>query len=391
MIKRLVKNLEEGMKIGMPVYDEDGLLLLGRGVVLNRFLIQSLKRKGVTGVFVRDEDTEDIVPHENISDMVRGATIRHMKELFDSLRAVYSDMKAASRATVREMVATPKFKAVFGDNPIYHKIRDSVGSIVNEILNGEVSLGLSSIKSYDNYLFQHSIDTTIFAVLIGRKAGLSPNRLRDLGIGCLLHDIGTIFLPKSIIDKPDSLTPDEIETVRTHPSIGYELTKDVAGIGMLPPHVALQHHERQDGTGYPRGLPGANNLGISGESHVIHLYAGICSVADVYDALSSDRPYRPAHPPEKVVEMLREMAGTHLNRMLLDLFLSFAPPFPVASNVRVVSGDFTGFKGVVVSLNKDAISRPVIRLLYDEEGLRIDPITLDLSRRGDIRIESTHL
>ncbi len=391
MLLTQVHNLEEGMQIAKPVYDEEGMLLLGRGVPLNRFLIQRLDRKGVRAVFILDEDTDDIFPLDNISEMTRGAAIRHMKELFDSLRSVFIDMKTISRTSVREMSESPKFRAVFGDNPIYEKIKQSVSSIVEEVMNEEVSLGLSSIKSFDNYLFQHSIDTTVFAVLIGRRIGLSSKRLQELGMGCLLHDMGMIFIPHAIVNKPDSLTDHEFAILKTHTSMGYELTKDVAAIGVLPPHVAFQHHERQDGSGYPRGLQGSNDMKITGKSRSIHLYADICAVADMYDALASNRPFRRALPPSEAIDMMRTMSGNLINKMVFDVFYSFAPPFPVATNIKLTSGEYESFKGVVVRLNPVNLSRPVVRLLYNADGRRIDPVEIDLSHRVDIKIQASIL
>ncbi|MFC1694314.1 HD-GYP domain-containing protein, partial [Candidatus Latescibacterota bacterium] len=203
-----------------------------------------------------------------------------------------------------------------------------------------------------------------------------------------LHDIGKTFIPEEIINKPDKLTDEEFEYVKKHPLIGYELIKDVPTIGILPPHVAIQHHEKQDGTGYPRGLKGDNRLNIPKDPRRIHLYGHIVAVADIYDALSSDRPYRKAFPPEKVLKIMRDMKETHLNRDALRYFMLITPVYPVGSTIRVLNGNFRNHFGVVVCLNEEKLERPIIRLVYNGYKKKIDPVDVNLTEEEDVKIET---
>jgi len=247
---------------------------------------------------------------------------------------------------------------------------------------------LNSIKTFDNYTFQHSVDVSIVAIMMAKKYGLPEKRLRELGIGCLLHDMGKVLIPVDVVNKPGKLTEQEFAIMKSHPLIGYELTKGVSSIGLLPPHVALQHHEKQDGSGYPRGLTGNNHLKIDMIPRTIHLFGNIVAVADVYDALGSDRPYRPALPPEKVFSIIREMSGTHLNSQAVNLLFKIAPVYPVGTTVRVISQDKYGYIGVVVSLNQGSLNRPNIRLILDNRKMRIDPININLEENMDVQVES---
>lgn len=388
MVRVSIKSLKSGMKVGKSVFDVNGTLLLGRGVSLNDYFIKRLHDLCIASIFIQNENTEDIIPFENITEIVRGSTIRHMKELFKSLDNVQKDMTNHTHAVVLETISSPRFKDTFSNNPAFNNIVGAAKSIVDELINGDMILGLNSIKTYDNYTFQHSIDVSIVAIMMGRKLGLPAKRLREIGIGCLLHDMGKTFISEDIINKPTKLTPKEYDQIKEHTTIGYELIKDVASIGVLPPHVALQHHEKQDGTGYPRGLFGKNNLSISYEPNLIHLYGSIAAVADVYDALSSDRPYRQSFPPEKVIEIMHQMSGNHLNRMVLLSFLSVAPVYPEGSTIRIIKGDYRFYIGVITGINKVNLARPIIRLVYGPERELINPIEINLLENEDISIET---
>lgn len=388
MLRISLDSLEDGMVLGRGIYSEEGKLLLGRGVALDSFFIGRLRKLGMHSVFVRDEDTDDVIPPENIPDMVRGATLRHLRQLFGSFEEIAREIRTFSVSAIRDTVSSEKFQGIFRDHPAVRKIFKDIEHIVGCLLDGEVTLGLNSLKTHDNYTFQHSIDVTVVSILIGRRIGLPAKRLQELGVGCLLHDIGKTFIPLEILNKPGKLTEDEFSRMKLHPHIGFEIVRGVESIGILPPHVVFQHHERQDGSGYPRGLTGNNRLDISDEPRTIHLYAGIAAVADVFDALSSDRPYRKALPPEEVVGVLRAKAGAELNREVVRTFLDVVPIYPVGNTVRIVRGKNLYHIGVVVRTNPDRLDRPVIRVLIDQSRRRIAPIEIDLAVEDDIEIAS---
>lgn len=391
MIRVSLDSIVPGMKVGKPVFDNDGSMLLGRGVAMNPFFVKRLAAMGVESVYIQTDQTTDVVPHENINEMVRGSTIRHLKDVYKSLGDLSRQITADTRSALLDSITSPRFQKTFGSSPAFRALADDTRNIVDQLLNGDVTIGLTSIKSYDNYTFQHSVDVAVIAIMLGRKTGLPVKRLRELGMGCLLHDMGKILISDTIINKPDRLTDDEFEQVKLHPLIGYELIKGVPSIGMLPSHVALQHHERQDGTGYPRGLRGRNDTAITNEPRVMHLYASIAAVADVYDALSSDRPYRAAHQPERVMEIMHGMNGTHLNSEVFRSLVAIAPIYPEGSTVRLLNGPYTGHFGVSIGLNREDLARPVVRIIYDARKAPINPVELNLAEHGDLQIEAAAL
>jgi HD-GYP domain-containing protein (c-di-GMP phosphodiesterase class II) len=273
--------------------------------------------------------------------------------------------------------------------------------LVDMLDRQEVILGLNSLKSHDNYTFQHSIDVAIAAILLARRIRWDAERVRAFGIGCLLHDIGKVFIDAAILNKPGRLTDAEAEIVRAHRLLGYNLIKTTApALGLLVPQVALQHHERQDGLGYPRQLRGLNRLGNGGRSPgeprwtpgnskpaaLMHDFGSLSAVADVYDALSSDRPYRAGYHPSRTLDAIADMSGTHLNSEAVDVLRRVIPPFPVCSEVRVVNGRYAGYTGIVASVPERDITHPVVRVLNDASGARVDAAEVNLAVDRDVRL-----
>jgi hypothetical protein len=169
--------------------------------------------------------------------------------------------------------------------------------------------------------------------------------------------------------------------MKDHAVLGYLLLRDNLRLGVLPPHVAYQHHEWQDGSGYPRGLTGTNRVVHGVEIHVpgrITPMAEIAAIADFHDACSADRPHRRRFPPDQVWRMVRDAAGRQLNREMVDRFLMALPPFPVATQVLITGGRWQGYTGVVARVKRD-MHHPVVRVLANELRERIEPFELDLT------------
>ena len=155
-------------------------------------------------------------------------------------------------------------RAATGGEGLYTVAAD-IDSMLDELKGRSVLAGLNSIKAHDSYTFQHSIDVTIMGLVLARTLNWERWRLRAFGVGCILHDLGKLFIDAAILNKPGKLTDDEFKQIKAHPAVGYDLIKALAtGLGVLAPHVALQHHERQDGTGYPRGSRGRTRWARTG-------------------------------------------------------------------------------------------------------------------------------
>jgi putative nucleotidyltransferase with HDIG domain len=367
-----VEHLEPGMVLARTIWGASGEVLLARGAVLQPPTIDALRRREVKAVWVRtgpEDDTTDEAL-EVVSPQLRQEAAARVAEVFRA---------ASSGADPRALTRRAQQLSRIAD------------SLVDEVLSGPVVGELVALKTHDAYTLHHSVEVAAGSVLLGLQIGVGRSGLRELALGGLLHDLGKIRIPQEVLNKPGPLSPDEWDLIKQHPTWGYELVARMGLDEVLPKHIAWQHHERQDGQGYPRGLRGTNRIrrhpSEMAAGDRISLCAEIAQVADVYSALRSDRPYRPGMPPEQAVRTMREMAGPHLNRELLDAFLAAVPTFPVGLTVRVHTGPFAGYLAVVVRNHRTAPDRPVIRLVRAPSGTPCDPVELDL-RTQPVEISS---
>jgi len=223
-------------------------------------------------------------------------------------------------------------------------------------------------------------------LVLARRAQWERSRIRAFGIGCLIHDIGKVLIEPALLNRAGALTPEQFERLKGHTALGYEMIRAIAPrLGSLAPQVAYQHHERQDGSGYPRELKGNSRLGEN-EPGTIHDFGALAAVADVYDAMTSHRPYRPALPVDEVVQTIKSYAGQHLNAEAVRIFLSGVAPYPICSPVVLENGPRAGCSGVVVEVPRDELARPVVRLLCNERGERIEPFEIALAVERDINV-----
>ncbi len=386
-----IDNLEEGMQAGDDIRDEHNRLLLGRGATIKGGYVQRLRQMGLPALYVQDADTADIkVPHV-IPPAARVKAIKNLTDNFGAISKATEELQKLSIEEARQNIQSKKFvdtfKSLTHDQGIDQLVGD-VSSLIDPLMGKDVVLGLNSIKTHDGYTFQHSLDVTIMGLLLAKKLGWDAQRLEDFGVGCLLHDMDKIFIDSEILNKPGKLTEEEFDRMKAHPTLGYELVKTIAPtMSTLIPHVAYQHHERQDGTGYPRGLEGDNTLGEN-KPDLIHDFGAVAAVADIYDAMASDRPYRQGWPPDRVVGMIKDLSGEQLNSGVVDLFLKTVAPYPIATGVKLLNGAHAGYEGVVSDVDEKVLDRPKVRLLYDAEGNRVDAVELDLRAEDEIQIAS---
>lgn len=384
-------NLKPGMEVGQDIYDEHNRLLLGRGATVRGPYIDRLRKMGLPALYVQNDDTRDIVAVDVIAPAARSRAITNLTQTFNAVTQSVDGLRATSLKEAHEQVRSKRFMDTFKSSSKDGGLEQIVGDVdtlIDQLMEKDVVAGLNSIKVHDNYTFQHSIDVSIMGILLARKIGWSKERLKAFGVGCILHDIGKIFIEKEILTKSGRLSEREFKVMKAHPVMGYQLVKTIApSLGYLVPHVAFQHHERQDGSGYPRGIKGDNTIGQN-TPNLIHDFGAVAAVADIYDAMTSDRPYRAGWPPDRVVNMIRDLSGTHLNSRVVDIFLKTVAPHPIGTSIQMLNGPNEGYEGVVTDVDDAQLDRPLIRLLSDEKGERIDPINIDLREEADLTIKS---
>lgn len=325
-----VTRLEPGMKVARHVFDADGRVLVAAGVVLRNSYINRLKELGVGSVYIQ----ADILPAVEIPEVVKEETrikaVQVVKNSFQNFR------------TTKQI----NFK----------QFADIAAAIVEEVMgSGDTLLHLSDIRTYDDYTFAHSVNVCILSVLMGDSMNYDMSRLKELALGALLHDVGKVLVPIEVLNKPGRLTPEEFSVVKNHTELGFEiLRKQQDQVPLLACHVAYQHQEKVDGSGYPRQLKGAQ----------IHEYARIAAVADVYDALTSDRPYRKGLLPHEAYEIMMASGNTHFDMDFLHRFFNKIAVYPMGSIVRLNTGD----TGIVTDVFPDLPTRPKVQIITDYSG-----------------------
>lgn len=237
--------------------------------------------------------------------------------------------------------------------------------------HSSIVLGLSSIRSADEYTSTHSLNVCLLAVCLAKYLGVSDNQLRQVGIAGLLHDIGKMFVPLEILNKPGRLEPEEWKIMQHHTTFGARFLLSVPGLPRIAPLVAYEHHMNLKGTGYPRAP----------KTYRVNLISLITSIADFYDALSTSRPYRRAIPPAKVVEIMVKTDGDgKMEPRILHQFLRMLGRYPVGTLVRIDTGEL----GVVSMQNPEDPLRPEIQLVAAPDGTRIDPcVAVDLTEKDN--------
>jgi HD-GYP domain-containing protein (c-di-GMP phosphodiesterase class II) len=383
MILMSLDEVRPGMVLGVGVHNKEGQTLLGSGETLTQTYIARLQSLGCTALWIDDEDTRDI-PYEHVlTERTRLAASVEIQNTFARASRTTLSLRSASVKEIRDVLEGRRFQRMLEGEAGIGRLMGQVNIAVNEILDRPVLTGLASIRSHDTYTFHHCLDVMATATVIGQAIGYEKETLKKLAVGCMLHDIGKIFIDDGLLGKASGLTSVEIQHLREHTTLGYLLIRDSLRVGILPAHVAYQHHERQDGRGYPRGLTGTNRIVRGLEIHIpgqIIPLAEIAALADFHDSRLADRPYRSAHAPDQVWELIRGGAGTRFNQEIAELFLSILPPYPMGTRVVVKEGRWLGYTGVVSRVERQALGQPVVRILTDRNGERVEPFEIDLRR-----------
>jgi putative nucleotidyltransferase with HDIG domain len=249
------------------------------------------------------------------------------------------------------------------------KIEEASQNIVESVLrNPDALISLCQIKGYDEYTYTHSVNVSVLTTSMAYSLGYNRDRLLEIGVGGVLHDIGKMRVPESILNKPGKYTEWEFNMMKKHPEYGIDIVKDKKNISEFSKTLIIQHHERYNGKGYPHHLK-------AGEIAEIGL---IGAVADVYDALTSNRVYRAAWTPQKALAVIFQGCDEDYSRNIVERFTKQMGIYPVGSFVRLLSGEM----GVVVRVDKGQLLAPTVLVLFDKAGKRgARPVEYDLSKK----------
>ena len=348
MRRILLENVSSGMKLAKPLYSADGQILLNSGLELTERYVKRLKDVDVTYIYIEDDITKDIDIPDIISEQTRVEAVATAKTIMEKIKLGKKVDATLAKQTTNKLV---------------DELCRNYGTLMNFV----------DMRTKNDYLYGHSVSVCILSVLTGISLGYDELRLRDLGVGALLHDIGKTQIASDILNKNGRLTVEEIEEVKKHPWLGFEILRKNPDISLMSAHCAFQHHERFDGSGYPRGLKGKE----------IAEYAHIVAIADVYDALTADNTYRPAVPVYEALSIILKAGGTYFDEEIVNRFAENIAVYPIGSVVRLNTNEI----GVVVDLSKEYKTRPVIRIIIDRNKRQVNHLMeIDLSKNPRLYI-----
>jgi len=358
-----IRYINDGATLANNIYTNTGEILLRRGASLTQNKLDRLIKLGYNSLYINDEFSNNEID-DLIDPVLRMKSKKNLKDAFEDFNTYVNQMKNSSTVSKK---AVTKLRYGYLSN-----ITNSATSIVEKLLlNKEIEINIQDIKNMEEYLYQHSVNVAVLSVLFGIAMGFSYEKLNALAIGSLMHDIGYNFIDSDVLMKKEKLSDEEYKQVKTHTELGYHHLKDNIDISAHIRMIVYQHHEYMDGSGYPKGLKGED----------ISELAKMVAIADIYDALTSDRPYRDALSPLEANEVLLAHAINQLDPGLVRKFTKLVVPYPIGTLVKLSNDEI----GVVEDIDADFPMRPVIRVVLFRDR-KVEIITRDLMKENNILI-----
>lgn len=334
-----VKHLDGKENLALNITNANMQTLLKKGATLSPKILDRIQKSGVQSVYVSDPAVDDLIDedvHDTISPELRSASVNQVMKSFDRFQSRVQEQRKVMK---------------YGDSgqDLFGSIKDISNDLINEILlSKNTRVMMNDIKTTSDYHYKHSVNVAVLSLIIGTEMGLSTIDLQNLAYGALLSDFGMNFIDEAILLKEDQVTASEFKKIMEHVETGYGHINENTVFNAHVKSIIMHHHERMDGSGYPNGLKGDE----------IHPLARIVMIADVYDAMTSDRPYRLAHTQHEAIEYIMAHADTHFDFKIANIFARKIVPYPVGTYVMLS----TDQQAVVIRNNNQHPLRPVVRL-----------------------------
>lgn len=323
-----IEKVNPGMRTAEIVFNKMGNIMIWDGVILDSVTIERLKNIGIQEISVHvEEPREQEVGYDYSSPQFFAAEYENDVQ---STKRIFQDITTGKRLdieTVDEIVDSAIRKS------------ESHSNIIDSI---------TRVRSISEYTYYHSMNVSMLCMIIGKWLRLDEYHVRNLTLAGLLHDVGKTRIPFELLNKPGKLTDAEFEEMKRHPEYGYNIVKDFDDISPEVAKAILTHHEREDGSGYPIGLTGDK----------LNLYSKVIAVADIFDAMTANRIYKEKDTPFKVFELMQHGSFGILDPVVLNVFLTNVTSYYIGANVVLNTGE----TGIVVFMNKQNYSRPVVQV-----------------------------
>lgn len=337
------RSLQVGMIIDQAIVDRAGRILIARNTPMDTFHKDALLKMGIGGVYIR-EGEEDEKKEESSNNVVVSPAVQKVIEkntVQDRAKVNLSESVKARVAEGIQYLYNDTESAGFTSTT--KNITDDLMKAINN--NDALAVDISALKVSDEYTFKHSVDVATMAMIVAKKHGMSESNVYEIGISGLLHDVGKSKIPNEILNKAGKLTDDEFAMMKQHSLFGYSILKEKDDLSNPIKMGVLQHHEKMNARGYPMGV-GADSINI---------FARIISVADIYDALVTERPYKKPFSPRDAVEMIMSMTE-ELDIDVMRSFLESVILYPVGTDVELSTGELAR----VVENNPQYVLRPKV-------------------------------
>ena len=328
------------------------------------------------GVDVAREDEKDARQPgagNGVAALQEPAAVAPVRSSMEEEMARATRIYSHSKSIVRTMFAEARLgRAV--DRHSAEKLVEEISHSLDR--NPWALISVARLKTADEYTYMHSVAVCALMMALARQLGLGEAETREAGLAGMLHDLGKARIPLQILNKPGRLTDAEFEIMKRHPEAGHKLLQEMGGIGEMALDVCLRHHEKLDGTGYPQCL----------SSEGISMHARMGAVCDIYDAITSNRPYKKGWDPTESLRKMATWTQGHLDERIFHAFVKSVGIYPIGSFVRLESG----LMGVVIEQGESSLLRPKVRVFFSAKSRAyIMPKVVDLSHPGSLdRVDS---
>lgn len=338
--------------------------------------LDSLIKSGIKEVWINTDkglDADEIVAGKTLSDIERETELM-LREAARAKRtektSMEEEVKIAKKVCNKSKAAVISMfnDARMGKAIEVAQAKELVEEISDSVLRQPHALiSLARLKNADEYTYMHSVAVCALMIALARQLNLEEDMVRECGLAGLLHDLGKMGIPNKILNKPGKLTDEEFLTIKSHPEIGANILMDNPMVSPMVLDVVLHHHEKMDGSGYPHKLPG----------EAISLFAKMGAVCDVYDAITSNRPYKKGWSPAESIRKMAEWSKGHFDEAVFQAFVKTVGIYPTGSLVRLESGRL----GVVVEQSEASLLTPKVKVFFSAKlKTPILQETLDLAK-----------